>query len=427
MSYNSMSDAQLRQILEQENEKLNRFIQDGVKLDMARGKPGADQLDLSEGMLDTISSNSDCFADDGTDCRNYGGLEGILSARKLFAEVYGVKTENVILGGNSSLNMMYDTIARAFTFGMCDSLRPWCKEDKIKFLCPAPGYDRHFAICELFGIEMITVPLNSDGPDMNVVAEYVNNDSAVKGIWCVPKYSNPTGIVYSDNVVRAFAALKPAAPDFRIFWDNAYAIHDLYDDVKLLSILDECEKSGKPNMPIMFGSTSKITYPGSGVALMAASVDNLEFFKKQMSIQTIGPDKINQLRHLNYFKNKQGVMDHMKKHADILRDKFEAVINSLDEQLGGSDIATWTRPLGGYFISFDSTLGVASDIYELCLKAGLTLTKVGATFPYGKDPENKNIRIAPSFPDVEQLKAAVERFIVCVKIASINKILSERK
>lgn len=427
MSYNSMSDAQLHQILEQENEKLNKYIEDGVKLDMARGKPGADQLDLSEGMLGVISENNDCFADDGTDCRNYGGLEGIVSARKLFAELYDVKTENVILGGNSSLNMMYDTIARAFTFGMCDSVRPWCKEEKIKFLCPAPGYDRHFAICELFGIEMITVPLNSDGPDMKVVAEYVNNDSTVKGIWCVPKYSNPTGIVYSDDVVRAFASLKPAAPDFRIFWDNAYAIHDLYGDVKLLNILDECEKSGNPNMPIMFGSTSKITYPGSGVALMAASVENLEFFKKQMSIQTIGPDKINQLRHLKYFKTKQGVVEHMKKHAEILSDKFEAVIEGLDAELGDTGVATWTKPLGGYFISFDSTLGVASDIYELCLKAGLTLTKVGATFPYGKDPENKNIRIAPSFPDVSQLKAAVERFIVCVKIASINKILSERK
>ena len=427
MSYNSLSDAQLREILEQENNKLNKFIQDGVKLDMARGKPGADQLDLSEGMLDVISVNDDCFADDATDCRNYGGLDGIMSARKLFAEVYGVNYENIILGGNSSLNMMYDTIARAFTFGMCDSVHPWCKEEKIKFLCPAPGYDRHFAICELFGIEMVTVPLNDDGPDMKVVADYVNNDSTVKGIWCVPKYSNPTGIVYSDDVVRAFASLEPAAPDFRIFWDNAYAIHDLYDDVKLLSILDECKKSGKPNMPIMFGSTSKITYPGSGVALMAASVDNLEFFKKQMSIQTIGPDKINQLRHFNFFKNKQGVIEHMKKHADILRDKFEAVIGALDEQLGDSGVATWTRPLGGYFISFDSSLGVASDIYELCLKAGLTLTKVGATFPYGNDPDNKNIRIAPSFPDVAQLKAAVERFIVCVKIASINKILSERK
>ncbi len=426
MNYCSMSDAQLRQILQQENEKMQIFMNDGVKLDMARGKPGADQLDLSEGMLSLISNNSDCISDDGVDCRNYGGLDGVLSARKLFAEVYGVKLENIILGGNSSLNMMYDTIARAFSFGMCDSVRPWCKEEKIKFLCPAPGYDRHFGICELFGIEMITVPLNSDGPDMDIVARYVENDEAVKGIWCVPKYSNPTGIVYSDDVVRKFASLNPAAPDFRIFWDNAYAIHDLYDNIELLSIIDECEKSGKPNMPIMFGSTSKITYPGAGVALMAASVDNLEFFKKQMFIQTIGPDKINHIRHFEFFKTEQAVLNHMKKHADILRGKFEAVIDELQKELDGTGVATWTKPLGGYFISFDSTLGVASDIYELCLKAGLTLTKVGATFPYGKDPENKNIRIAPSFPNVSQLKAAVERFIVCVKIASINKILSER-
>lgn len=422
MNYQSMSKDQLLTILNSEKEKFKSFCSDGVKLDMARGKPGADQLDITEGMLNCLSKNEDCIYD-GVDCRNYGGLEGLLSVRALFADVFDVNVENVILGGNSSLNLMYDTIARAYLFGMCDSPRPWSKEEKVKFLCPAPGYDRHFAICELFGIEMIPIAMNDDGPDMKAVYDYVNNDSSVKGIWCVPKYSNPTGIVYSDDVVRAFAALSPAAKDFRIFWDNAYAIHDLYDEINILNILDECEKTGKPNMPIMFASTSKISYPGSGVSLIVASKDNIDFMKKQMTIQTIGPDKINQLRHILFFKNKDGLLNHMKLHADILRPKFEAVLKTLDIELGESGVGEWTCPKGGYFISFDSKLGVASQIYDLCLKAGLTLTNVGATFPYGKDPDNKNIRIAPSFPSVSQLKAAVERFVVCVKIASIEKIL----
>ncbi len=426
MTYQKMSDAQLRQILETEQKKLDKYIGDGIKLDMARGKPCAQQLDISEPMLRLVCSNDECITEEGIDCRNYGGLEGIASARKLFADVFELDSENILLGGNSSLNMMYDTIARAFSFGFCDSVRPWCKEEKIKFLCPVPGYDRHFAICELFGIEMINVPLNCDGPDMELVKEYVNNDPTVKGIWCVPKYSNPTGIVYSDDVVRAFANLEPAAPDFRIFWDNAYAIHDLYEDIKLLNLLDECNKTGKSNMPLMFASTSKITFPGSGVALLAASKENIDFIKKQLTIQTIGPDKINQLRHVAFFKNKEGILNHMKRHADILRPRFDAVIDAFETELSGLGIAEWTKPQGGYFISFDSTVGVATEIYNLCVSAGLTLTGVGATFPYGKDPENKNIRIAPSFPSISQLKAAVERFIVCVKIASINEILSKR-
>lgn len=426
MNYQSMSDEQLRQILSEQTDKYNKYCSDNVKLDMARGKPGVDQLDLSEGMLKLVSASNECFADDGLDCRNYGGLDGIASARKLFAQTFGLNIDNVLLGGNSSLNMMYDTIARAYSFGFCDSERPWGKEEEVKFLCPVPGYDRHFAITEFFGAKLINIPMNEDGPDMEIVAKYVNNDSSVKGIWCVPKYSNPTGIVYSDDIVKAFANLKPAAKDFRIFWDNAYAIHDLYDDVKLLNILDECEKAGNPNMPLMFASTSKVTFPGSGVAMLAASKQNLDFIKKQLSIQTIGPDKINQLRHVAFFKNKDGVLEHMRKHADILRPKFSAVIEAFEAELNDCGIATWTNPKGGYFISFDSTLGVAREIYDLCLKAGLTLTNVGATFPYGIDPNNENIRIAPSFPSVSQLKAAVERFIVCVKIASINKILSQR-
>lgn len=406
--------------------KYNAFKADGVKLDMARGKPDKQQLDISEEILSLIVKNEQCITDDGTDCRNYGGLDGLPEAKALFADVFGLKAQNIILGGNSSLNMMYDTVARAFSFGFCDSERPWCREEKIKFLCPAPGYDRHFAICELFGIEMIAVPLKSDGPDMQIVRDYVENDSAVKGIWCVPKYSNPTGITYSDDVIRAFASLNPAARDFRIFWDNAYAIHDFGEEVKIPNILDECEKSGRPNMPIMFASTSKITFPGSGVALMSASTENLDFIKKQLSIQTIGPDKINQLRHVAFFKDKAGMLAHMKRHADILRPKFEAVIRAFNKELGGTGIASWTEPRGGYFISFDALPGCASAIYKLALEAGLTLTSVGATYPYGKDPRDSNIRIAPSFPSVDQLEAAVERFIVCVKLASVDKILSEK-
>ena len=406
--------------------KYNEYKADDVKLDMARGKPDKQQLDISEEILGLITKNEQCIASDGTDCRNYGGLDGLASAKELFADVFGLRAENIILGGNSSLNMMYDTVARAYSFGLCDSDRPWCMEEKIKFLCPSPGYDRHFAICELFGIEMITVEMHSDGPDMDTVKKYVESDSAVKGIWCVPKYSNPTGIVYSDDVIRAFAALKPAARDFRIFWDNAYAIHDFGKNIEILNILDECEKAGSPNMPIMFASTSKITFPGSGVALMSASTDNLNHMKKQLSIQTIGPDKINQLRHVAFFKNKQGMMAHMKRHADILRPKFEAVIDAFEKELSGTGIASWTTPCGGYFISFDSLPGCASAIYKLAFDAGLTLTNVGATYPYGKDPKDSNIRIAPSFPDIDSLKLAVERFIVCVKLASVEKILSEK-
>ena len=426
MTYQSMSRQELESLRDRLLSKYNEYKADGIKLDMARGKPDKQQLDISEEILGLITKNEQCIASDGTDCRNYGGLDGLASAKELFADVFGLRAENIILGGNSSLNMMYDTVARAYTFGFCDSERPWCREEKIKFLCPSPGYDRHFAICELFGIEMITVAMNDDGPDMETVKKYVESDSAVRGIWCVPKYSNPTGIVYSDDVVRAFAALKPAARDFRIFWDNAYAIHDFGENIPILNIHEECEKTGRPNMPIMFASTSKITFPGSGVALMSASLENLNYMKKQLSIQTIGPDKINQLRHVAFFKNKQGMMEHMKRHADILRPKFETVVAAFEKELSGTGIASWTTPRGGYFISFESLPGCAPAIYKLALDAGLTLTNVGATYPYGKDPKDSNIRIAPSFPDVESLKLAVERFIVCVKLASVEKLLSEK-
>lgn len=425
MTYQSMTEQQLKEILQEQTELFNKYCADGLKLDIARGKPSSEQLDLTNGLLTVIKTGEDCIVD-GTDCRNYGVLEGVTSARKLFADLLGLNYENVVLFGSSSLTIMYDTVAKMLLLGNCDSERPWCQEKEIKFLCPSPGYDRHFSICESFGIKMIPVPMDENGPDMEIVKEYVNNDSSVKGIWCVPKYSNPTGIVYSDDVVRQFASLKPAAKDFRIFWDNAYAVHDFYENIKLLNIIDECESAGNPNMPIMFASTSKITFPGAGVALFAASKQNVDFAKKALSIQSICSDKINQQRHVAFFKNAEGVLKHMKLHANILAPKFEAVIDSFEKELAGLGIATWTKPLGGYFISFDSTLGVAKEIYDLCLQAGLTLTKVGDTYPYGNDPENKNIRIAPSLPPVEQLKAALERFIVCVKIASINKILSQK-
>ncbi len=426
MTYQSMTDEQLISLRGSLMRQYEIYASDGVKLDMARGKPEKSQLDISEGMLSAIAENGDCMSDD-VDCRNYGGLDGLDCAKRFFGEVFDLNPDSIIIGGNSSLNMMYDTIARAFSFGFCDSERPWSKEPKVKFLCPSPGYDRHFAICELFGIEMITVDMQKDGPDMDKIKRLAETDSAIKGVWCVPKYSNPTGVVYSDDTVRAFASLNPAAPDFRIFWDNAYAIHDFDKNIKILNILDECEKSGRPNMPLVFASTSKVTYPGSGVALMAGSAENVAQIKKLLAIQTIGPDKMNQLRHVLFFKDRAGVAAHMKKHAEILAPKFNAVTDMFEKELSGTGTASWTTPKGGYFISFDSLCGCAKEIYELAVGAGLTVTKAGDTYPYGKDPNNSNIRIAPSFPPIEQLRAAVERFILCVKLASIDKILGERK
>ena len=427
ISYPSASNEELIKELETLRKKYSTYVGDGVRLDMTRGKPGADQLDISEELLSVISSNADCFDEFGLDCRNYGVLDGIPQAKKLFADVLGVRDDQVIVGGNSSLNMMFDTFARAFCFGNVDSTRPWSKEETVKFLCPAPGYDRHFAICQQFGIEMIAIPMLKDGPDMDMIEKYVESDSSVKGVWCVPKYSNPTGTVYSDEVVRRFAALKPLANDFRIFWDNAYAVHDLYDDApELLNIIDECERAGRPNMVYMFSSTSKITYPGGGVAVLASSVANIENIKKQIFVQTIGPDKLNLLRHVRMFKNKADLLAHMKKHAEILRPKFEAVLSALEHDLGGKDVASWSNPLGGYFVSVDVMQGCARRVYALCEGAGVALTKVGATFPYGKDSLDSNIRLAPSFPPVNELKIAVERFTVCVRIAGIEKILADR-
>ena len=398
----------------------------GLKLDMSRGKPSTDQLDMTMPMMDIFSSHCDMKDDQGVDTRNYGCLEGIYSARKLLGEMLGVDPEHVIVFGTASLNVMYDSISRAYTHGIMGST-PWCRLEKVKFLCPAPGYDRHFSITEHFGIEMINIPMTADGPDMDLVEKYVTTDPTVKGIWCVPKYSNPTGNSYSDQTVRRLARMHPAAPDFRIYWDNAYGIHHLYDDEQdhVLEILAECKKAGNPDMVYKFSSTSKITFPGSGIAAIATSHNNLDDIKKQLKIQTIGHDKVNQLRHVRFFKDIHGMVEHMRKHANILRPKFEAVENILDRELGGLEIGTWTKPHGGYFISFDSLNGCAKEIVAKCKKAGVVMTGAGATYPYGKDPEDRNIRIAPSYPPLQDLIIATELFALCVKLVSVNKLLEE--
>ena len=398
-----------------------------LQLNMARGKPANDQLDLSMGMMDILSSEDDLTCEDGTDCRNYGVLDGIGEAKQLLGDMMEVPAENIIIYGNSSLNVMYDTVSRSMTHGVMGNT-PWCKLDRVKFLCPVPGYDRHFAITQYFGIDMIPIPMTEEGPDMDLVEKYVSEDETVKGIWCVPKYSNPQGYSYSDETVRRFANLKPKAKDFRIYWDNAYTIHHLYDDDQdvLLEILDECRKAGSPDMVYKFASTSKISFPGSGIAAIATSLNNLTDIKKQLGMQTIGHDKVNQLRHVRFFGDMNGMTEHMRKHADILRPKFETVIEILERELGGLGIGSWTKPKGGYFISFDSLPGCAKEIVARCKKAGVVMTGAGATYPYGIDPQDSNIRIAPSYPPLADLKVATELFSLCVKIVSIQKILAER-
>ena len=397
----------------------------GLNLNMSRGKPGVSQLELAMPMLDVINSSSDMHTMLGNDTRNYGDLDGIGECRRLMANMMSVQKDNVIVCGNSSLNIMYDTVSRSMVKGVNGST-PWCKLDKVKFLCPVPGYDRHFAITEYFGIEMINIPLYEDGPDMDMVEQYVNNDEAVKGIWCVPKYSNPTGISYSDEVVKRFANLKPAAEDFRIYWDNAYCIHHLYEDKQdeILNILEECEKAGNPNMVYIFASTSKISFPGSGVSAIATSFENVKHIMSQMTIQTIGHDKINQLRHTKFFKDIDGLKEHMKKHAEVMRPKFEAVLDVLNDELAGLEIGSWVEPRGGYFISFDAMEGCAKEIVAKCKDAGVIMTGAGATYPYGKDPKDSNIRIAPSFPTPEEMSEAAKLFALCVKMVSVDKILS---
>ncbi len=426
-AYKDLSKDELLTVKAALEEEYKTFEAKGLQLNMARGKPGFSQLALSMPMLDVINSSSDMRTILGNDTRNYGDLDGIGECRKLLADMLGVAKDNVVVCGNSSLNVMYDTVSRSMTCGVNGST-PWAKLDRVKFLCPVPGYDRHFKITEFFGIEMINIPLNDDGPDMDLVEKYVNNDPAVKGIWCVPKYSNPTGISYSDEVVRRFANLKPAAEDFRIFWDNAYCIHHLYEDMQdeILNILEECEKAGNPDMVYIFVSTSKISFPGSGVSAIASSLNNLKYVQAQMTVQTIGHDKINQLRHARFFKDNEGLKAHMKLHADILRPKFEAVLDTLESELGELQIGSWIKPRGGYFISFNAMSGCAKAIVEKCKKLGVILTDAGATYPYGKDPEDSNIRIAPSFPSPEEMAEATKVFVLCVKLASVEKLLAEK-
>ncbi|MBR1391901.1 MAG: aminotransferase class I/II-fold pyridoxal phosphate-dependent enzyme [Lachnospiraceae bacterium] len=423
-SYEEMSKEQLYELQEGLEKEYAKYKGMGLSLNMARGKPSAAQLDLTMPMMDTLDSSSELVATDGTDCRNYGGLDGVPEAKELIAQMVDSKPENVIVYGNASLNVMYDTVSRSFTHGVMGHT-PWYKLDKVKFLCPVPGYDRHFSITEFFGIEMVNVPMKEDGPDMDLVESLVSSDETIKGIWCVPKYSNPQGIVYSDETVRRFANLKPAAKDFRIYWDNAYVVHHLYEDdqAEILDILEECEKAGNPDMVYEFCSTSKISFSGAGIAGLVTSKANIEDIKKQMTIQTIGFDKINQLRHVRYFKDINGIKAHMKKHADLMRPKFEMVEKILEEELGGLGIASWLNPKGGYFICFESLEGCAKDIVARAQEAGVTMTPAGAPFPYGKDPKDSVIRIAPTLPTTEELETATRIFVICVKLASIEKFL----
>lgn len=424
--YREMSREELLNLKAELEEKYQEAQAENLHLDMSRGKPSAEQLDLSMGMMDVLNSTVDLKDSEGVDCRNYGVLDGVKEAKELLGQMSEVSPDKIIIYGNSSLNVMYDTVARAVTHGIMGHT-PWGKLDKVKFLCPVPGYDRHFSITEYFGIEMINVPMTPQGPDMDLVEKLVSSDPAVKGIWCVPKYSNPQGITYSDETVRRFAALRPAAEDFRIFWDNAYCVHHLYEDQQdfLLEILDECEKAGNPDIVYKFCSTSKISFPGSGVACIATSPNNLKDIKKQLMIQTIGHDKVNQLRHVRFFKNINGIHEHMRRHADIMRPKFEAVLDTLERELSGLGIGSWIRPRGGYFISFDAMEGCAKAIVAKCREAGVVMTAAGATYPYGRDPKDSNIRIAPSFPTKEELAAASDLFVLCVKLASVEKLLDK--
>lgn len=416
--YTDMTSAELQAEKAELEKRYNDFKAKGLKLDMSRGKPGSDQLDLSKGLNDVTD-----YTENGVDLRNYGMMDGTPACKKLFADLMQVKPENVIVGPNASLTLMFDYISQCFTHGAGDT--PWCKLDSVKFLCPVPGYDRHFTILEHFGIEMINIDMKADGPDMDAIEEAVK-DPSVKGMFCVPKYSNPQGITYSDEVVRKIAALKPAAKDFRIIWDNAYMVHDFVDDGdKLLNIFDVLPEYGNEDMVIEVCSTSKITFPGAGVSALAASDNNIKAIKKRLNAQTISYDKMNQHRHVEFFKNVDGILAHMKKHAAILKPKFDMVIKHLNNELAGLGIASWTEPKGGYFISLDVMDGCAKRVGELCKEAGVVLTTIGATYPYGNDPNNRNIRIAPSYPPTEELDIAAELMCICVRLACVEKLLAE--
>ncbi len=426
--YSEMNQQELEELLKKLREEYLHFQEMELSLDMSRGKPCREQLDISMGMMDALYSEADLSAEDGTDVRNYGVLTGIPEAKRLIGAMMENDPDNIIIYGNSSLNVMYDTVARAFTHGIMGNT-PWSRLPKVKFLCPSPGYDRHFAITEYFGIAMIPIPMTPEGPDMDLVEKYVSGDEAVKGIWCVPKYSNPQGYSYSDDTVRRFARLKPAAADFRIFWDNAYGIHHLYDDDQdyLIEILQECRRAGNPDIVYKFSSTSKVTFPGSGLAAMATSLNNLQDIMKQLKVQTIGHDKVNQLRHVRFFKNYEGMRRHMRKHAEIIRPKFELLEDMFEQELAGLGIGEWTKPKGGYFISFDTLPGCAKAVVDKVKKGGVVMTGAGATFPYGMDPEDKNIRIAPTYPPLDDLRTAAKLFTLCVKLVSVEKYLEEMK
>lgn len=428
MRYTEMNKEQLAAEKERLEQQFNEYKAKGLKLDMSRGKPSPDQLDLSMEIMDHYGN--EYVSENGTDCRNYGLLDGIPEAKAIFSEMLEVAPDQVIVGGNSSLQLMYDFVIKALQLGVLGSDKPWCKYDKVKFLCPVPGYDRHFAICESLGIEMINIDYKPDGPDMDEVERLVSSDESIKGIWCVPMYSNPTGISYSDETVRRFAALKPAAKDFRILWDNAYCVHHLsYEQAKqdrILNIIDECQKAGNPDMVVEFASTSKISFPGSGVAVIVASKANIDFIKSQLTYQTIGYDKLNQLHHVQYFRDMNGITEHMKRHAAIVKPKFDAVLSALDREITPLGAGKWNSPKGGYFISFDALDGCAKRIVGLAKEAGVVMTGAGATYPYGRDPRDSNIRIAPTYPTVDELKLAMDIFCVCVKLASVEKLLGEK-
>jgi DNA-binding transcriptional MocR family regulator len=419
----SLSRPGLSDVGRQFEQRYAAFQARGANLDMTRGKPSAEQLDLANQLLGPSAAFQ---AQDGTDVRNYGGLDGLPELKQIFAALFEVPAAQVIVGGNSSLQIMHDTVVRALTHGVPGGKAPWGREPKVRFLCPSPGYDRHFAICEHFGIEMIGVEMRQDGPDLERVEALVQADATIKGIWCVPKYSNPTGAVYSDSAVERLARMPTAAPDFRIFWDNAYAVHDLYPEAtgQLKSIWAACASAGNENRPLLFASTSKISFAGAGIGAMAASPANVADAKRHLAIQTIGPDKLNQLRHVALYKDLAGILRHMAQHAAILRPKFEAVSQIFEQELGGKGIASWTRPRGGYFISLDTLDGCAKEVISLAGAAGVKLTAAGATFPYGKDPRDRNIRIAPSLPPLEQIRVAMEVVAVCVGLASVRKLLA---
>ena len=423
MEYSSMSKAQLQAEYDAVAKDFEALKAKGLKLDMSRGKPSKAQLDLVSGILTTLTTPEECMAE-GTDVRNYGELAGLPCARKYFAEILGCQPDECFIGGNASLTLMYDTIAKAYTHGLLHSEKPWAKLDKVKFLCPAPGYDRHFKISQSFGMEMITIEMTETGPDMDAVEEAVK-DPAVKGMWCVPKYSNPEGVVYSEETIRRIAGLKPAAPDFLLMWDNAYCIHEFDGDyVPFPDIIALCREAGNPDMVFEYASTSKVTFPGAGISVMASSVDNIKYMLSLLGILTISYDKVNQLRHVRFLKDKATTLELMKKHAAIMKPKFDAVVSALDKEIAPLGIAQWKRPKGGYFVSVDTMDGLAKRTLALCKEAGVVMTGAGATFPYGVDPRDRNIRIAPSLPPVEELEQAIAVFCTCLKLAALEKLLA---